>query len=237
MLRDLHYQLSDSLARDIGDIDLGQSPENAYDRHRERAVWADIPTHRVTGNFIYELPFGEGKRYFSAANPVFRAVVGGWEISGIYSMTSGDFLTPQWTGPDPTGTAYTTSSTPATVTLRPNCLANPNLAQPSVSQWFNLAAFSPPTPGAFGSCAKGTIKGPGINQIDAGLAKYTALSERARLRWEITATNLLNHPQWSDPDINISNRGTAGVVTAASGTHSLDQPGSRALRMGIRVEW
>jgi hypothetical protein len=237
MLRDLHYQFSYSLARDIGDIDLGQSPENAYDRQRERAVWADIPTHRVTGNVIYELPFGKGKHFLSAANPVVQVLAGGWELSAIYSKTSGDFLTPQWTGPDPTGTAYTTSATPPTVTLRPNCLADANLSQRSPSQWFNIAAFSPPALGSFGSCAKGVIKGPGTNQVDAGLAKYIPLRERIGLRWEMTATNLLNHPQWSDPDTNISDRGQVGVISAAGGTHSLDQPGPRAFRMGIRLEW
>jgi hypothetical protein len=197
----------------------------------------DIPTHRVSGNFIYELPFGKDKRFLSGANPVLRAVAGGWELSAIYSMSSGDFLTPEWTGPDPTGAAYTTGTTPPTVTLRPNCPANPNLSQPAPNHWFNVAAFSPPSPGSFGSCAKGVIKGPGINQVDAGLAKYLTLKERVRLRWEMTATNLFNHPQWSDPDTNISDVGTVGVVSAAGGTHSLDQPGPRAFRMGLRLEW
>jgi len=122
MVQGLHYQISYSLSRDIGDLDLGQSPENAYDRKRERAVWADIPTHRITGNVVYELPFGKGKRYLAGANPVVRAALAGWQLSTIYSWTSGDFLTPTWTGPDPTGTAYTTSRTPAQVTIRPNYL-------------------------------------------------------------------------------------------------------------------
>ena len=70
----LHYQLSYSLARDIGDIDLAQSPENAYDRKRERSVWEDIPTHRIGGNLIYDLPFGRGKRLLSGGNPIVRAM-------------------------------------------------------------------------------------------------------------------------------------------------------------------
>lgn len=202
-------------------------------------MWGDIPTHRITGNFIYELPAGKGKRYLSGGNPVVRAVLGGWEISGIYSMTSGQFMDPQWTGPDPTGTAYTTSRTPASVTIRPNHLYNANLPadQRSVNRWFDVAAFAAPTPGFFGTAAKGVIKGPGVNIWDVGLAKYFVVWERGRLRWEMTATNFFNHPNWSNPDTNISNVAQVGVISGAAGSHGLDQSGVRAFRMGVRMEW
>jgi hypothetical protein len=239
MTNGIHYQLSYTLARDIGDLDLGQSPENAYDRQRERSVWEDIPTHRVGGNFIYELPFGRGKHYLSGANAIVRHIVGNWSISGIYSMTSGNFLTPLWTGPDPTGTAYTTSRTPAQVTIRPNYLFDANLPsdQQTVTRWYDVQAFAAPTPGMFGSAAKGVIKGPGVSVVDAGISKDFLLTEYIRLRWDVTATNFFNHPNWSVPGLNITDLGGAGVITAASGTHSLDQPGARAFRMSLRVEW
>ena len=123
----LAYQLSWVWARDIGDLERGETPENAYDRARERSVWLDIPTHRVSGYMIYELPFGKGQRYLSDAHPVVRAIAGGWDISMVYQYYSGQFLTPLWTGPDPTGTAFTSSGTPASVTIRPNQLHDPNL--------------------------------------------------------------------------------------------------------------
>jgi len=102
-----------------------------------------------------------------------RAIVGGWSIDTVYSFYSGQFLTPAWSGPDPTGTTYTTGTTPATVTIRPNYLHDTNLPvdQRTVSRWFDVSAFAAPTPGSFGSAAKGVIKGPGLNQWDAGIAK------------------------------------------------------------------
>lgn len=125
------------------------------------------------------------------------------------------------------------------MTIRPNYLFDGNLPadQRSVSRWFNVAAFSAPTPGYFGTAAKGVIKGPGVSVVDAGLAKYFSFWERVRLRWEITATNFFNHPNWSDPNVNISDLAQAGVISGAAGTHSLDQPGVRAFRMSVRVEW
>jgi hypothetical protein len=231
--RGLAYQFSWTWARDIGDLERGESPENAYDRKRERAVWLDIPTHRVTGNFIWEMPFGKGARGLK------RGLLYGWELSGIYSLYSGQFLTPQWTGPDPTGTAYTSSRTPAQVTIRPDHLRNANLPkdQRSTARWFDVSAFAPPPLGRFGTSAKGVIKGPGSWAFNAGLAKHFSFRERARLRWEITATNLFNHPNWNNPGTNITSLATAGVITGAGGEQALDTTGPRSFRTGLRLEW
>ncbi|MDQ6706469.1 MAG: TonB-dependent receptor, partial [Acidobacteriota bacterium] len=81
----LTYQLSYTLARDIGDLERGQAPENAYDRHRERGPWLDIPKHAVTGNLIWEVPVGKGQRFLSNGNRWFTAVAGGWSTSLIYT--------------------------------------------------------------------------------------------------------------------------------------------------------
>jgi hypothetical protein len=104
--------------------------------------------------------------------------VGGWEISTIFSYLSGQFLTPMWTGPDPTGTAYTTSRTAPNVTIRPDHLRDANLdsSQRSIDRWFDPSAFGPPQPGQFGSAAKGVIKGPSSNVWHAGLMKWIPFS-------------------------------------------------------------
>src|SRR5262245_57959216 len=110
MTRGLQLQGSWVWARDIGDMERGQILENPYDRARERSVAPDIPTHRFTMNWIYQLPFGKGRQFLNSTHPVVNAIVGGWDVSGIYSYYSGQFLTVFWTGPDPTGTAFTTTA-------------------------------------------------------------------------------------------------------------------------------
>ncbi len=229
----LAYQVSWVLARDIGDLERGESPENAYDRQRERAVWLDIPTHRVTGNLIYQLPFGEASRGLR------RALLQGWEWSSVYSFFSGEFLTPQWTLSDPTGTAFTSSRTPAQVTIRPNHLRDANIptGQRSNTRWFDPSAFAAPTPGLFGTSAKGVIKGPGSQVVNVGLAKLFQLNEHFRLRWEMTGTNFFNTPNYDNPGLNINTVASAGVITSAGGEQDLDAGGPRSFRMGLRLEW
>jgi hypothetical protein len=240
----LYLQGSWTWARDIGDLERGAVSENPFDRQRERAVWLDIPTHRLNFNWIYQLPFGKGKPFLGAAGRGLDLLVGGWEISGVYSYYSGQFLTPLWSGPDPTGTAFTTSRTPANVTIRPDILRDPNLPadERSVTRWFDSTAFAAPQGGRFGTSAKGVIKGPDVNVWHAGFFKTFALgSERApRLRWELTATNFFNHPNYNNPVTNISNAATLGTISgvgAVNGASTGDQPGARTFRMGLRIDW
>lgn len=237
----LAYQASWVWARDIGDLNgfSEDSPENAYDRRRERGVALDIPTHRLTGNVIYELPFGRGKRFLSGAGRATNGVLGGWQFSMVGSLYTGQFLTPLWTGPDPTGTAFTASTTPATVTIRPDLLRDPNLpaSERTVQRWFDVTAFGPPQQGRFGTSAKGVIKGPGSVVFDAGLAKRVGLGERVRLRFELTATNLFNHPNYANPALNVANAATVGVISNVGLDSDLDQAGARAFRAGVRLEW
>ncbi|HTM47115.1 MAG TPA: carboxypeptidase-like regulatory domain-containing protein [Bryobacteraceae bacterium] len=229
----LAYQLSWVWARDIGDLERGESPENAFDRQRERAVWLDIPTHRVTGNLIYQFPFGKGRRGFA------RAVMQGWEWSSVFSFYSGQFLTPQWTGPDPVGTAFTNSRTPAQVTIRPNQLRSPNLPadERSTGRWFDPSAFAAPVPGSYGSSAKGVIKGPGTQILDVGLAKEFPIQERFRLRLEITGTNFFNTPNYDVPNTTITSAATVATITSIGGGAGLDATGARGFRAGVRLEW
>src|SRR5947207_4397757 len=240
MARGLYYQLSWTWARDIGDLDRGASGKNAYDRQRERAVWLDIPTHRPSANIVYELPFGKGRPLLSGGGRVLQAIAGGWQLSGIFSYYSSQFLTPQWTGPDPTGTAFTSSRTPAQVTIRPNYLYDTNLpaSERSTSRWFDPAAFGSPTLGFFGSAAKGVIKGPPSNVWHLGVSKQFPIRERARLRWELIAANAFNHPNYAHPAVNVSSLAQVGVISDVAGDVAvLDQSGPRRLRMGLTIEW
>ncbi|MBV9084626.1 MAG: carboxypeptidase regulatory-like domain-containing protein [Acidobacteriaceae bacterium] len=243
----LTYQLSYTLARDIGDLERGQAPENAYDRARERGPWIDIPTHTVTGNLIWDVPVGRGKRFLSNSNAFVNVLASGWSTSLIYTYRRGRFLSPQWTGPDPTNTAFTSSTTPANVTIRPDILVDPNLpaGQRTVNEWFDVNAFTKPAAGRFGTSGPGVIIGPPVNVWDAGIFKAFPIKERVSIRWEITAINVLNHPNWSDPNTNISQTGNAGVISSVGSAASnvsgagnpLDPSGARAFRTGLRIEF
>ena len=136
---------------DIGDLDPNEQPEDAYARQRERAPWGGLSTHRFITNSIIELPFGKGRTWMNDAPAVVEGVLGGWMLSGIYSYERGNFLTPLWTGPDPTGTRFAGAGQRAIVTLRPDALRDPNLDDPTVASWFTSARSRGPPVGLFGT--------------------------------------------------------------------------------------
>ena len=70
------------------------------------------------------------------------------------------------------------------------------------------------------------------------------IKERLVVRWEITATNILNHPNYNDPPTNISQAASAGVISGVGGSSNvsgasspLDPAGARQFRTGLRIEF
>ncbi len=112
---------------------------------------------------------------------------GGWSVSTVSLWETGPYLTP------------TTSSSfdPGNLNLsyrgslqRPDCTGNGNVANRATGSMFNIAAFKPIPAGPVGNCSVGILEGPGTATIAAGLAKTFHLTERLRMRFESTFTNL-----------------------------------------------
>lgn len=244
----LYFQSSWTWARDRQDLDYNwdftvnaYSPENPSDRHREIGPAQEIPKFRYTSNWVYQLPFGRGRHFGAQVSRLANLAVGGWELTGVYNTQTGQYLTPLWSGPDPVGIGYTTSS-PAIVTIRPDILTNPNLPsdQQSINRYFNPAAFSAPKSGQFGTSAKGVIRGPGTNVWHMGIAKEFQFTDRGfHLRWELTGTNIFNHPNWANPGVTLSSLSSFGVITAVGVNNQStgDINGVRSLRMGLRLRF
>jgi hypothetical protein len=78
------------------------------------------------------------------------------------------------------------------------------LADPSVSSFFNRDAFAPPAPGTFGDAARNIITGPGGHQLNGTLVRDLRLNGNRTVTLQINATNLLNTVQWTfiDADVN-----------------------------------
>ena len=142
------------------------------------------------------------------------------------------------TGPDPTGTRFTQSRTPAQVTIRPDALCNGNLENPTPNLWFNPNCFAAPQPGRFGTSAKNVLYAPGTNVLHATLSKMFVIRERVRLRTEVLATNALNTPNYINPNTNITAAGQVGVVTSTVNRNNrMDSGIPRVMQMHVRLDW
>jgi hypothetical protein len=234
----LHFQGHYTLASDIGDLERGASPENAYDRARERSKWERYPMNRFSGNVIYELPFGKGRRWGATVNPVVDGIFGGWLVSTVVALESGRYITPLWRGPDPTGTAFTNGANRPLVTIRPDHLVSGVIDNPTPELWFNPNAFAAPPIGRFGNSAKGVLFGAPTKVMHASVAKYFMIKERARLKLEMLATNAFNTPNYQDPNTRIDQTGAVGRITNVINRNlKFDSAIPRELQAQIRLEW
>jgi hypothetical protein len=88
----LMFESSFTFAKDLGDEDV--TPENTFDRRRERAQTQVQPFRRSLGFFIYELPFGKGKPVGANWKGVTAHLLGGWEVSASAALQDGQNETP-----------------------------------------------------------------------------------------------------------------------------------------------
>jgi hypothetical protein len=49
-------------------------------------------THAFKGNWVFELPFGQGRRFLNSSNGILNRLVGGWEMNGLFRIQSGRLL-------------------------------------------------------------------------------------------------------------------------------------------------
>ena len=84
--------------------------------------------------------------------------------------------------------------------------------------------------GRFGNAGYGTITGPGLVTFDFGAFKEFSFTERVRLRFQAQIKNLPNHPNWGNPDANLTS-GNYGRITALSAINT----GLREVVLGVRL--
>jgi hypothetical protein len=188
-----------------------QIAQNPFNLTGERGLSSFNQTHRFTGDFLFELPFGHDRRWLNNASP-WRAIFGDWQWSGDWTVASGLPFTARILG----DSADIESGTNGT--LRPDLTGQPiALSNPSIHEWFNTAAFvSPPTnpSGAvtqYGNSRRNSIIGPGTHVADMAFTKVIPLKESRVLEFRSQFTNVFNTPQYSTIDTNL-NSPTFGQV-------------------------
>jgi hypothetical protein len=198
--------------------DNGGCYSNSYNRAADYGPAANDVRHDLVFNWVYELPFGSGRRLPISA-PL-RHVAWGWTLANVTTIHS---------GPPFTVTALTNTTDAFTAgALRPNVLRDPNLSssQRSVSRWFDIEAFQQPVLFQFGNEGVGALRAAGLVNFDFSLIRNLRLNERTRLEVRGEFFNSFNH----------TNLGLPGDVFGASDFGIISSSGSaRVVQLGARV--
>ena len=205
-------------------IDSGGAGQNMYDRRPERGLADNDIRHNFIAGFVSDLPAGKGK-WIDLQNKALDLVLGGWQFNGIANFRTGAPF------------SVTTAGDLARVgsgSQRPNATGVPaRKIDPRTNGLLGLdrAAYSTPAVGTFGTAARNTQPGFGVNQWDISMAKnfpVGPLGENGKLQLRFEWFNFFNHTQFFNP-IATQNATTFGRVTAAADP--------RILQIAGRLQW
>ena len=207
----------------------GSAVQNFFDRKAEYGNVNFMPRHRWASYATYDLPVGKGKALAPKVSNSLNQVVGGWQMSAVTLLQTGQFFTPTFDTFDPSNTR--------TYGGRADCVTNPYPAQQTSTHWFEKSAFAVPPDGRYGNCGNGVLVGPPLYNFDFGLFKNFSIKEKVRVQLRMTSANVLNYVNLGNPKVDIS-RGTFGKITTQAGSKKDTLGGGpRQILLGLRVEF
>jgi hypothetical protein len=192
----------------------GSAPQDIYNTNGERAVASgDIP-HRLVASYVFDLPFGKGRRF--ALPRGLDYAFGGFQLNGVTTLQSGRPV-------DITQSVNTSRSFNAL--LRPNINGNPYLSdsQRTLDRFFDTSVFSAATPLAFGTSPRNPVRGPGLVNFDVSLVKEFRFTEKRGLEFRAEAFNLMNTPPFGQPNgsynpsLSLSQQAFGRITSAGDG--------------------
>ena len=178
-----------------------------------------------SAHFVYELPF-----FRNSDNAGAKAVLGGWQISGIVNATSG-----------PPAARVQTNNDAGRRGNRGIEVSDPLAGQLEFPYWFRPGSYTPAALGEYGTSGRAPFRMPGRHQWDLTASKNFYVSS-LRFQFRADFINAFNQTQWTTVDLACT---SAAVLTqntcAVGGTDTFGQiTGSRAAReiqLGLKLFW
>jgi hypothetical protein len=190
----------------------GTVAQDWQDLAAEEGNSAVVVRHSVSGTYLYELPFGEGRAWATSGKSMH--ILEGFSISGSFIFASGTWLTPSYT--------FTTSNLSCGTAGAMRANVNPGV--PTVlgsRQWINKAAYSAPTAttnfcDAFGDAPRNSIEGPGTVTNNMALSKTMQMGETRSMEIRATINNAFNTVQYSTVNTNVGTDNFGQVMSAGT---------------------
>ncbi|MDX2269494.1 MAG: carboxypeptidase regulatory-like domain-containing protein [Bryobacter sp.] len=186
------------------------------DQYNRRADYSradfDIP-HVFQIAYVYDLPFGRGRRFGSSWSRWADGFLGGWSLEGITRIQNGSPVN---------ATSGVDRANVGASVQRPNVWRNPNTGgSRNVSErWFDTSAFELPAIYTFGNAGANILISDGRHNWDLAIAKSWQIREGHALQFRTEAFNSANHVNFGNPNANFSST-AFGLVDSATSARQL----------------
>jgi len=228
----LTLQASYVLSKYLTDSDGGGGqPEDHYNRALEKSIGNYDQTHIVKFNYVYELPFGKGKKYLGGSG-VASALLGGWRIGAIQQYQSG---TPISLGTTVSFPIFNGGNRPTVATYDGwrGAIAGDKF-DPTVDKFFQPVSFFGTQPtDRLGTNTRYNPKLRGWPSYDESisLGRGITIKEDTRLDLRVEAFNLLNRTRFG----GLSNAGT--LQNANFGLYRTQSNTPRRMQVSLKLYW
>jgi hypothetical protein len=180
---------------------------------------SDNRTHVFTQSYMYDLPFGRGKKWLQSGPAMW--IAGGWQFQGFLSM-----LTGQWFSPSVSGIVNAPGNADRPNWLSPvRYLGNAGPGQ----KFFDPSSFGTPAQNTLGNAGRNIVQGPGIVNVDAALHRQFRLREGMNLAFRVESFNFSNTPHFSNPNGNAQSPQFAEINSA--------QQDQRQFQLGLTLRF
>jgi hypothetical protein len=178
-----------------------------------------------TYSALWELPLGKGKKFASTGIPA--AILGGWQLNGLWTWESGQPLL---------FSASSTSLNAPGNTQWPQLVGQVQILgnEGPGQYWFTPTAFANPVAGMIGNVGRNILYGPNLFSINGSVFRRFSLTERFKLEFRAEAYNVSNTPQFDLPDTTLGDA-AFGQITTAHGGQSVQVNMNRLFQGSLRL--
>jgi len=184
------HALDNASSASLGSVNNGDFRDQRFPNAEYGNADFDV-RHRFVFSYVYDLPFGRGRRFAKNASGFVDQVLGNWQMSGVFAAATGNY----YTATDIV--SVSNSDCGGTVGFncaRPNLVGNPNTRPCVPGTLFNTCAFADNNvQGTFGNAGRNIIQGPGYKTWDTSLVKQFPIREHMHLEFRAEFFNILNH--------------------------------------------
>lgn len=180
------------------------TPQNVYDVDADFSTSAyDVPLLNTT-SVVWSLPFGRGRKYGNDIPALVDGFIGGWQLSGIFTMRSGRTVNLVYNTSGPTPVTSGLPTFLGGVRLRPNLSGDPELPadERTIDRYFDTSLVTLPVATApFGDAPRNAVRGPAFYQLDMRVQKRFPLSSSGvAIEFQFEGFNVLNRTNFGAPN-------------------------------------
>jgi len=223
-------KLIDDVSTTVGFLgqssDGSNAKQNIYDRRADRSIGTQDISHRFVSSFVWDLPFGKGRKFGKDLHPAANWLLDGWQFNGIVTFQSG---LPIIIRQGPNNLFLFSGSQRPTWNGK-----NPNLdgaTEQKLANWFDTTAFSITPAFTLGNTPRvmPNLRADGTKNFDLSLFKNNYLREgKWNVQFRAEFFNAFNRPQFGAPGNQVDNTGSFGIVSGQAN-------GPRQIQMAVKL--